>query len=217
MIFHDLFQRGITAIILLATSAAWLTASYYFPHVFLLGLGILMLICLYEWLEMSKNRTGTGGLKYCGIAGIVGGFLAWIYIHQTMGLFGTCLILAVAMTSDTLAYLGGRLFGGPKLCPKISPSKTWAGCLSSLILAPLCAAGLLHMIHQGGFSWFNWRILTALALAGQIGDLVESAAKRLFQVKDSGTWLPGHGGFLDRLDSILAMAFALAVFLWMSS
>jgi phosphatidate cytidylyltransferase len=161
---------------------------------------------------MSKNSTG--GLKYWGFIGILFGFLAWGYIHQTSGIYGTIYILLSALSSDMLAYFGGRIIQGPKLCPRISPSKTYAGAISSLVLGPPCAMVLLNVLTYAPYSWFDWRIITALCIAGQMGDLLESSAKRFYGVKDSGNWLPGHGGLLDRLDSVLAMAMVLAVFLW---
>ena len=121
-------------------------------------------------------------------------------------------VLALGPITDTAAYFGGRLLGGPKLCPAISPSKTWAGFLSAIIGVPMLA-----FLYQYYYTFplhdiiLYTLIVGLLCLAAQAGDLLESWAKRQFGVKDSGSWLPGHGGLLDRLDSILTIA--IAVFL----
>jgi phosphatidate cytidylyltransferase len=112
-------------------------------------------------------------------------------------------VLAVIMTGDTVAYFIGRQFGARKLAPDISPGKTVAGAwgyLAGAVSAGLIAASFL-------FDSMNWAEVVALSLAlgvlGQIGDLFESWIKRVFAVKDSGNLLPGHGGLLDRVDSLI--------------
>lgn len=120
-------------------------------------------------------------------------------------------LLAVVWASDIGAYAAGRSIGGPKLAPALSPNKTWAGSIGGLLasmLVGLVAARLAQRpmapIVAASF---------AVAVAAQIGDLAESFAKRYFHVKDSGALIPGHGGLLDRLDSLLAAAMALAAIL----
>lgn len=120
-------------------------------------------------------------------------------------------LLAVVWASDIGAYAVGRTIGGPKLAPKLSPNKTWAGSIGGLIaamLVGLVASRLAHMpaAHLAAVSF-------AVAIAAQIGDLAESFAKRCFHVKDSGAIIPGHGGLLDRLDSLLTAAPVLALIL----
>lgn len=110
-------------------------------------------------------------------------------------------IMAVTWTHDSLAYATGRLLGKHKLAPKISPGKTWEGSVGGLLGGVLAACLCL-----GNWEWqsISWGIIVSLgALAG---DLFESAFKRKFGVKDSGNILPGHGGFLDRLDAMLFTA-----------
>jgi phosphatidate cytidylyltransferase len=112
-------------------------------------------------------------------------------------------LVAVIWATDIGAYLAGRLLGGAKLAPRISPGKTWSGSLGGLVLAML-AGPLL-----AGGSGFSLRALAAallLSLCAQAGDLLESAIKRKLGVKDSGRTIPGHGGLFDRLDGFLAAA-----------
>jgi phosphatidate cytidylyltransferase len=114
--------------------------------------------------------------------------------------------LVVTWVSDSLAMGGGSLVGGPKLAPVVSPNKTWAGAISGAVggavLAPLY--GLL-VLEQFGIS-IAWWLLVAFGLVvsvvGQVGDLAESLFKRQAGVKDSGSFFPGHGGVLDRFDSL---------------
>jgi len=206
ILFSDLWKRTLTAGGLLSFFGLWMWGSHSFPSIFYAGLAGMTAIALYEWWVMARNHAGL--LKYCGAGVIVLGFLCFGFVYSTTQLWGVLLIVGIATISDTLAYLGGRLIGGPKLWPRVSPSKTWAGCLTSFFLTPIIAMVLLRMTP---IVWGDslYVMVSALTLAGQIGDLLESAAKRFLNVKDSGTWLPGHGGLLDRLDSILAIAVAL--------
>ena len=112
-------------------------------------------------------------------------------------------VLALTWVSDTAAYFGGRLFGRHKLAPRISPGKTWEGAVASL--AASLAFGMAYlawMRPEIGLAW-SGSISAAVNIAGQVGDLAESAIKRGAGAKDSGSILPGHGGLLDRVDALL--------------
>ena len=124
-----------------------------------------------------------------------------------------CFALALNWIGDMAAYYAGRTFGRHKLAPKLSPKKTWEGSIASIAAA--AALGVLYL-HYALPERPVWELLLISALAnvaGQVGDLAESAIKRGADVKDSGTLLPGHGGFLDRVDGTL---FTLpVVYLWL--
>jgi phosphatidate cytidylyltransferase len=115
--------------------------------------------------------------------------------------------LAIVWSTDTAAYVVGSLMGGPKLVPRISPGKTWAGFIGGsmigtalgITLAPYCQIPL-----KNNFTLLFLTLLTTFV--GHTGDILESAAKRLFNVKDSSHIIPGHGGLLDRIDSLLLVA-----------
>jgi phosphatidate cytidylyltransferase len=135
-------------------------------------------------------------------------------------IYGAIIIAALAMRGDTLTgvwagvYLGtvvwmtdsaafftGRQIGGEKLAPDISPSKTWSGALGGLALGT--GAGLLVWVVATDSPWWIGLMLSAaISVLGQLGDLAESAVKRHFRIKDSGDIIPGHGGLMDRLDSL---------------
>jgi phosphatidate cytidylyltransferase len=107
----------------------------------------------------------------------------------------------VVWMTDSAAFFAGRQIGGEKLAPDISPSKTWSGALGGLALGTV--AGTLIWVLLTASPWWIGALLSAiLSILGQLGDLAESAVKRHFRVKDSGDIIPGHGGLMDRLDSL---------------
>jgi phosphatidate cytidylyltransferase len=108
----------------------------------------------------------------------------------------------IVVVVDTGAYVTGLTFGRHKLAPKISPGKTWEGLAGSVVLAVIAGAILGHYMIQTG--WLTGAFVAlALVASATLGDLVESLIKRDIGVKDISSWLPGHGGFLDRLDSVV--------------
>ena len=112
------------------------------------------------------------------------------------------LVLLTTMAADTGAYYAGSHFGGPKIWPSISPKKTWAGSLGGLVASIVVCTAL--GLALGTAQWIHFIVLgIALNLAAQVGDFFESALKRWRGIKDSGRILPGHGGILDRIDSLL--------------
>lgn len=123
--------------------------------------------------------------------------------EQPEGIVFTLWVLALVWSCDIGAYIAGRLIGGPKLAPAISPKKTWAGLGGGMLLAAIFAA-LMHRFY--GLPLRLTLATPALAVIAQGGDLYESWLKRRAGVKDSGTIFPGHGGVLDRLDGLVPVA-----------
>ena len=123
------------------------------------------------------------------------------------------LLLAIVWLGDTAAFYTGRLLGRHKLAPIVSPNKTWEGAAGALLAG--CAAGAVwSALRIGRVSWELIALAAATSVAAQFGDLVESVIKRGAGVKDSGALLPGHGGMLDRLDSLIFAAPVLALGFW---
>lgn len=123
--------------------------------------------------------------------------------------------MLIVWITDSGAYLIGRKIGKNKLAPKISPNKTWEGSIGGSVIAVIAAAIYTYYFPQAYGWWIMLAISILLSVAGQFGDLVESALKRFYHVKDSGSVLPGHGGILDRFDSmliVLPLMYLLGVF-----
>jgi phosphatidate cytidylyltransferase len=146
------------------------------------------------------------GIPYAGIGGIS---LLWLRLQPGVGLIDTMFLVVVIWGTDIGAYLVGRVIGGPKLAPKISPGKTWSGSVGGLIIGAVCGAALAIGGQGPVFSALAAGAL--LSIFAQAGDLLESGIKRRLGVKDSGRTIPGHGGLFDRLDGFLAAAPVAAI------
>jgi len=147
----------------------------------------------------------------CGLLWILLGSIAALWLRA--GPEGRPLLLwlfFLVWATDSAAYFVGRAVGGPRLAPRWSPKKTWSGALGGLAGALLVALAAEHLLGLPLLSRLLWATLV-LSAAAQAGDLAESAAKRRFGAKDSSGLIPGHGGFLDRLDGLLAALLAAAL------
>jgi phosphatidate cytidylyltransferase len=149
------------------------------------------------------------GVLYIGFA-LYG---LWQVRAADRGLFYSVWLFLAVWSTDVGAFAAGRLIGGPKIAPAISPSKTWAGLVGGVILAGLVSAAMLavllgNWLTVGGAILFGFEIGAPLALLAQAGDFFESWMKRRAGVKDSGALIPGHGGLFDRIDGLLPVAIA---------
>lgn len=159
------------------------------------------------------------GLVYVGFSCAV---VIWLRGGSgVQGLFHILTLLLAVWASDTVAYVFGRTFGGPKLAPRISPKKTWSGfsgaaigaaAVSALMASPL-VAGALDADTLAGLGMLGYAVMgAALGMAGQVGDLAISVLKRRVGVKDTGALIPGHGGILDRIDALLLVSLLYGLF-----
>lgn len=130
--------------------------------------------------------------------------ILWLRDGAPLGLETLIWALATVVLTDIGAYAAGRAIGGPKLMPSVSPSKTWAG-LAGGVAAAVAGAMIAATLVEGANPWILGPIAALLAVVAQIGDLMESAVKRIFRVKDSSRLIPGHGGVLDRVDGQVAV------------
>jgi phosphatidate cytidylyltransferase len=136
--------------------------------------------------------------------------------HLDLGILGLLWMFAVVWATDIAAYFTGRTFGGPKLCPAISPKKTWSGFIGGVVAAALGGLLVATAGNRYGlslpFGLPGIAVLSVVAsIASQIGDLGESALKRHCDVKDSSQLIPGHGGVMDRLDGFWAVCLIVAL------
>lgn len=126
------------------------------------------------------------------------------------GLFAILFLFAVVWSTDIMAYFVGRALGGPKLAPSISPGKTWSGAVGGTVFA-IAAAFALCWLYGGSPTIAIGLLAVFLSICSQAGDLFESALKRRCGAKDSSHLIPGHGGVMDRVDGLVAAAFAMYV------
>lgn len=208
---------GYVAAVLLPISAYLLTSQAGPRPVWVLFGGVLWLIATMVYAVGSARATdqpvlALGATMFGPL--YAAGLLAFLVVvrHGGEGLsprVATVLVFLPLVTTwlcDTFAMTGGSVFGGPKLAPFISPHKTWSGAVSGLVGAGVVAVlyGAL-VLGAVGITLRVWQLLIiglVVGVLGQIGDLAESLLKRSVGVKDSGTFFPGHGGVLDRLDSL---------------
>ncbi|GGE25236.1 phosphatidate cytidylyltransferase [Marinithermofilum abyssi] len=171
------------------------------PENLLFGMILFLL-----WVVISRNQFQINEMAYLFFGSIYIGY-GFSYMLQTRlvteGMAWSLWVLAVTWANDTGAYFIGRKWGKRKLWPAVSPNKTREGSLGGLLLSLVVSWGLLAFFPQLGEWWTVTGLALLIGVAGQLGDLVESAIKRTTGVKDSGSLLPGHGGILDRFDSLL--------------
>ena len=179
-------------------------AGYAALAVAALVIGAIILIPLY--IGHGARLSGLG-VFYVGLPAVA---LLWLRSDEPFGFTAVLFIFAVVWSSDTAAYAAGRSIGGPKLWPRVSPNKTWAGLIGALV-AGAAAAAVFAVLEPDAAPLRLVLLGAALALVAQAGDLAESALKRLFNLKDASDLIPGHGGFMDRMDSVIAAAVAAAL------
>ncbi len=164
---------------------------------------ILAAMVALEWRRMWRHRPTpaalVAGIVYIAVPAVA---LIWLRDDAAAGRANLMFTVFIVWASDIGAYLFGRLFGGPKLAPAISPGKTWSGALGGLLCA--VAVGLAAVALYSGDAGRAILVAAILGVVSELGDLLESGIKRHFGVKDSGGLIPGHGGLLDRLDGLMA-------------
>lgn len=162
---------------------------------------------LIAFLSVERRWWNVGGFVYAAAALIAS---VLVRLDPAIGFYALVYPLLIVWVTDIGGYFAGRTFGGPKLAPRISPKKTWAGAIGGLVLSVLIALAA---------TWLGWGrlvpmlvIALLLSIVSQFGDLFESWVKRSFGVKDSSQIIPGHGGLLDRLDGFVAAIVFAALF-----
>ncbi|HEY8455531.1 MAG TPA: phosphatidate cytidylyltransferase [Actinopolymorphaceae bacterium] len=193
---------------LLAGVVAMLVGAYVWQTAALLGaLGLTALaVCFGRLLGGREGyvRDVTAGVFVALYVPFLAGF-ALLLLRPDDGPFRVLLFVAVAVASDVGGYVAGVLFGRHKLAPTISPGKTWEGLAGSALLCLAVGVAGVMILLDG--TWWTGLVLGVVATAtATLGDLVESMLKRDVGIKDMGTLLPGHGGVMDRLDSLLPTA-----------
>lgn len=185
---------GMVLIGLLAVAA--IVFPLYGPLGTIAAIAVAAIVSLFGGRAVIPWRIG--GLVF--FAAVLIGVLAMRGTDPAGLVAGWYLGIVIAL-NDTGAFFVGRLIGGPKMAPMISPAKTWSGAIGGWVIG--IVAGLIYwLVFTHSPWWLGLLFSAALGIVGQAGDLTESAVKRLFRIKDSGDIIPGHGGFMDRLDSV---------------
>lgn len=160
-------------------------------------------------VALARRRPAwlAAGLAAIGFAAC---YLVMLRGSEIHGLPTLLWLLLVVIATDVGAYFAGRLIGGRKLWPRVSPGKTWAGSIGGAAIA--VAAGLAFALGTGAAPLRTAVLSLAVSVAAQLGDLLESAVKRRYKVKDSGRLIPGHGGLMDRLDGLVGALWFFAIY-----
>ena len=203
---HGTEAGAVVAVLIGAAALAGILAA-----VGLVGLGLLALpigAILAALLSLGRNSIFSAlGVFYAGLPTVA---LIWLRSDASYGLLAVIFLVVVVVTANSASFVAGRLFGRAKLWPAVSPNKTWAGLIGAVIASAVV----------GSLFWFALPDASAvrlaatggvLALVAQAGDLAESALKRRFGAKDSGTIIPGHGGVMDRVDGLVAAAAVVGI------
>jgi phosphatidate cytidylyltransferase len=207
----------------MVAGVAIVPAAYYWgaEGQWLVFAGGVVLVALWRLVEAAVRRTGAGGrglLRDLGAGVFVQvyvsflGSVAVLLVSQEGGQWWVLSFIVVVVLVDVGAYATGLNFGKHPMAPTISPKKTWEG-LAGAVIAALIGGVLLAVLLLGQPWWMGVLFGAVIAATATVGDLAESLIKRDIGVKDMSSWLPGHGGFLDRLDSMLPSA-AAAYVLW---
>jgi phosphatidate cytidylyltransferase len=193
----------VLAVHMAAAFAAAVLAAFGYVGLGLLALSIGAILTIV--LSLGHNSVyGAIGVFYAGLPAVA---MIWLRSDVAFGLLAVVFLIVVIVAADTGAFLSGRLLGGPKLWPRVSPNKTWAGLIGA-VLASTVVGAWLWVVVPGVSPLRLGATAAVLGLISQIGDLAESSLKRHFGVKDSSHLIPGHGGVMDRLDGLVAAASA---------
>jgi len=202
---NELAVRTLTGAIMIMVA---LLAAYVGGDLFAILVAAAATAMFYEWTRIVRGWGASwyvSGFFYAVLPALA---LLWIRERDAHGLTLLIWTFIVTWSTDIGAYFAGRRFGRHKLAPTVSPNKTREGLYGGMVAATLCG-GAWALAAGLGKSLLGFPPL--FAIAAQMGDLFESWMKRRAGIKDSGNWLPGHGGVLDRLDGLVPVAVLTAV------
>ncbi|WP_440921591.1 phosphatidate cytidylyltransferase [Candidatus Pelagibacter sp.] len=202
MINKELQRRILSSIILIPVTIFFIIQGSF---TFIFFLSLIFLVTSLEWFKMTKNKDL---LRIFGLFFLFFSFFSTFYLRQYIGLNFFLFLIIVCIFTDTGGYIFGKVFKGPRLT-KVSPKKTYSGVFGSFLISLLF--GLIYIKYLGQKSkilletdlLFIILLILFISLVSQIGDLIISYFKRKAKLKDTGKILPGHGGFLDRIDGII--------------
>ena len=202
MINKELQKRILSSMVLIPVSFFFIFQG---SLTFIFFLSLIFLASSLEWFKMTKNKDI---LRILGLFFLFFSFFTTVYLRQYIGLNFFLFLIIVCIFTDTGGYIFGKIFKGPRLT-KISPKKTYSGVVGGFLISLLF--GLIYIKYLGQKSRilletdpiFIILLILFISLVSQIGDLIISYFKRKAKLKNTGKILPGHGGFLDRIDGII--------------
>jgi phosphatidate cytidylyltransferase len=213
----DLGVRTASGVVMMSVAALviWHGGWVFTAFVVVIGLGVI-----WEWWGLARKiaKTPLGAAIWLAMGVSYVGFVMAVLVGlREYDAVWAVLPIALVIAVDVGAYFAGRIFGGPKIAPSISPSKTWAGLIGGSVGAVLIVFAAAEVILPN-----PWEIETLgavqggilIAIIAQAGDFFESWMKRRAGVKDSGSLIPGHGGLFDRVDGLLAVLFVGGLVMW---
>lgn len=192
------------ALIVLLLPAKWATTVEEVIHFSKIEMAFALILILLIYTVISKNQFTFEHAAFMALSALYVGIGFYYFIETRIyGFEYVFYALLVIWATDSGAYFTGRKIGKRKLWPEISPNKTVEGFVGGILYAVVFAIVFQLFYPVASSIWLLFVVTIIASIVGQLGDLVESALKRHFDVKDSGTLLPGHGGILDRFDSLL--------------
>ena len=202
MINKELQKRILSSIILIPVSFFFIIQG---SLTFIFFLGLIFLLTSFEWFKMTKNKDL---IRIFGLFFLFFSFFSTVYLRQYIGLNFFLFLIIVCIFTDTGGYIFGKTLKGPRLT-KVSPKKTYSGVFGSFLTS--LVFGLIYIKYLGKKSrllletdpLFIILLILFISFVSQLGDLIISYFKRKAKLKDTGNILPGHGGFLDRIDGII--------------
>ena len=170
-------------------------------------LWLIIVVACAAFMAYKVRKEKHPLLLLLGVLYISVGMGALMWIYDVVGAVMTLWLIFAVWSVDVGGYVFGSMIGGPKLAPKISPKKTWAGLIGGVLLAATVCGGFVYLmgVNTNIFILFT-AVAASLAVIAQIGDLCESAIKRYLGIKDSSNLIPGHGGIFDRIDGLVFAA-----------
>jgi phosphatidate cytidylyltransferase len=181
-----------------------LAIMYFGGLAFQIFLMAAFILASFEWYQMALKSKLRVFLILLGMLYVTTTFFAFYEIRMTYSMMMMFLLLFMVWASDIGAYFAGKFIGGPKMAVTISPNKTWAGMMGAILGPALVGLWYSTFDLSPQFSWQALMMLGGvIGIVGQAGDLLISAFKRHVNVKDTGHVIPGHGGLLDRIDSLM--------------
>jgi phosphatidate cytidylyltransferase len=208
---EELRKRIVISVILIPLA---IVIIYSPQQIFDVSMIVNAILMGFEWVIITKDSENPEKWNLIGLLYILSPCVSLIYLKGRSSNL-VMYVMLICWVTDTAGFFIGKMFGGPKLAPTISPKKTWSGLIGGVVASMLLGV-LFSFAFKSDVKCFMF-LSGFLAVVEAMGDLLESKIKRTFSVKDSGTLIPGHGGILDRIDGLTLLAPLVALLVLFSN